>query len=179
MLGIALGAMLGTGATAQEVVMRRPLPIKEGTGTQVPSDQSETPTPTPTPTPTDNPLIEDHPDPTTETCDRDPTSPKARVVDARWIETGWKTVGTPQDYQGTTCTSQQMGYACQATYVCQVDGESLTFTDLAPASYCPDIQPEPDPGSCPPGYHYPPDQEGAQCQPDDGGFDPGPIGVIG
>lgn len=172
MLGVAFGAMLSSGVAAQEVVMRRPLPIQEGRGTPIPSDQSETPTPTPTPT--DNTLVEDHPDPTIETCDHDPSSPKAMMVDARWIETGWKTI---PDTTGGTCTTEQMGYACQATYVCQVGGENLTFTDLAPASACPNVEQQPGPGSCPPGYIFVPWQEGQQCVPDEGGVgDWGPVG---
>ena len=161
LLGASLAAITCGPAFAQDVVMRRPIP-KEATAT-IGDPSTPTPTPTIPSTPDENDVIEDHPDPTVNTCDHGPSSPGAILVEARWIETGWKTLPSEP---GASCTTQQMGYACQATYSCQVDGENLTFTDLAPTSLCPNV--EQTPGGCPPGYHYPPSEEGAQCVPDDG-----------
>lgn len=149
--GAVLALLLSTPAVAQELVMRRPLPIKPGPGQTVPSEQ------------TDNPVIEEHPDPTLTTCDNNPSSPNAVIVSAEWIQTGWRTIPSADG----TCTTQQMGYACRATYSCQVDGENLTFTDLAPTSACPDV-PQGGGMSCPPGWisvNYP---DGQTCVPDEG-----------
>lgn len=165
---MAVAMLLSVDASAQDVVMRRPLPLNAQQGS------SSTPTTTP---PNESPppgaVVEDHPNPTVGVCDQGASSPEARLVSAQWIPTDWKTV--PGSENGS-CTTQQLGFACQTTYACQVDGADLTFTDLGPASLCPDAGAGLPPGQqCPPGWLIDPSAVGG-CAPPDGPSNPGQIG---
>lgn len=101
------------------VIMRRPLILRKSTGTgpstpEVPSTNPE----------------QDVPDPTT-LCDKGANSPTAVGVSAAWVLDGATVTKDASQCRVVTTTVH-----CQATYACEVEGNSLTFTADAPDSTC-------------------------------------------
>ena len=122
------------------ILMRRPLkqlapttgtPTATPAPTPTPTPTPGTPTPPVTPDPTD-PDVEVIPDPL-ELCDGKPGSPAPIITNVSWVETGWNPGNMDPE---NSCVVQTMGYACQASFVCQAGGENSSFTSVAPDSLC-------------------------------------------
>lgn len=109
-------------AQAGNVIMRRPIPL--GTSTSS------------IPTQADPDTVPSTPDKTV--CDETTTgtgatgASAAKITNAKWVESGWVDGGT----DAQSCSIQKMGYACQATYTCDVGGRRQSFVSIAPDSIC-------------------------------------------
>jgi hypothetical protein len=120
MAGVA-HILLPMEVSAQDLVMRRPLPRDAQPGGLTPNP-SETPgsggesSPGGTPTPASTPGPAETSAPGTSSniaCG----SAKADLMRAKWVETGW----ADQVRNPDSCYSQSMGYTCQADYACRDD----------------------------------------------------------
>lgn len=131
--GIIAAVLATSGAHAQDLVMRRPLPkdVVTGPGSETPAPSPDTPPTNPKPTPGVVEPINPVDDPVKTVCDS-ASSADAKVTAVQWVEAGW----TAPSSTSASCTSQTMRYVCQATYSCKSGGVDRTFSSEAPDSTC-------------------------------------------
>lgn len=111
-------------ASAQDVVMRRPIPRDSG-GTVGVTDPVPPTVPPEVVTPIVDPI---------EICDSQPGSPTPHLVSATWV----KSLDTTTPVEGsTTCFTHTYGqYHCEAYYTCVANGENVASGGVVDDEIC-------------------------------------------